>query len=830
MKFLMMIRNRFYLFIFSLLLYVAPTFAQAPIPIANLLEIEIVQAGFNGMFRGDEWFPVQVRIINHGIDFSGRVVVRPETTTGINNTYSVAIPELSAPISSANPTIAQTTLYAIAQERNLTLYVELINQHGATVAAAQTNLRHIAPADRLYAVISPRTLNLIGGVTANALALQADWTLSNIPTQAGAMSAIDTLILDEVNTSTLTQAQADALYDWVLSGGHLIIAGDSDLSNLPAGLSPFTPSGITTADDFSVFERFTNRGDAPVGESLITTGTATGRIIAQADDNTPYIVRHEIGYGTVDYLTFSPSLAPFNIWRGVPQLFFTLFASVQPIPPWAYGFHDWGNTRSALEIMPGLTLLPSVWSLIAFLGAYVFVVGPLNYLLLSWMNRRDYAWVTIPLSIALFSFLAYFLGFELRGDVVTINRLNVVHSWTNSDKAQINQLTGLLSPQRGDYTLSTGSNLLRPLGESLNLLNLDRQSSVEILQANQFEARNFTVDASFMMGFDSQGTVNRPEIEGAVTVTSDETGAKSLRGYIQNDLPITLQHPTIITAGIAYSLGDSLENGLTNFTITQDPNATLESAMASNQEHIFNRAIITGNTLIRSRQNAYIFSNLTDFTPDERSNDTANIQKSIQRDYLIQGLLQEQYATTGRGNRVYLIGWSNQPFLDVTINANQQQIRELNTTLYIIELEANPQPQEKRTITQDQFIWTAIERGNDGMSAPVLFDGSSAVPLVFRFIPQPNAVLAQVDQLTIILDRTTLNTWRGAVELWNWDHQTWERVESLDSPYIVIDNPAPYLGALNAVEVRTIPHNVDLNNINTGTPALNRLGVMQSGY
>lgn len=826
----MIIRNRYCLLLLSLLWGIIPTFAQSPIPIASLLEIEVVQAGFGGMFRGDEWFPIQVRITNYGVDFSGRVVVRPETTAGINHTYSVAIPELPAPLAPTSPTIAQTTLYAIGQERNLTLHVELINQAGVTVASDQVNLRNIPPADRLYAVVSPRTLNLIGAVTANALAFQADWTLANIPTQAGAMSALDALILDEVNTATLTPAQADALYEWVLGGGHLIIAGDSDLSNLPAGLSPFTPANIITADDFSAFERFTNRGDAPVGESLIATGAVTGYVLAQADDDTPYIIRHELGHGTVDYLTFSPSLAPFSSWRGMPDLFFMLLASTQPIPPWAYGFHDWGNARSALEIMPGLTLLPSAWSLIAFLGAYVLVVGPINYLLLSWINRRDYAWVTIPLSIALFSFLAYSLGFELRGDVVTLNRLNIVHVWANNDQAQVNQLTGLLSPQRGTYHLAIDGDLLRPLGESLNVLNLDRQSSVEIRQSGTFEARDFTVDASFMMGFNAQATVPRPAINGAVTVNIDAEGDKSLRGYIQNDLPFTLEHPTIITAGIAYSLGDQLANGLTNFTFTPAERSPLESAIASNQEYIFNRSIITRNTLIRSRQSAYVFSNLTAFTPIESANDPVNVQKSIQRDDLVQALLQEQYATTGRGSRVYLIGWSDQPFLETTINANRQQVRELNTTLYIIELGINAPTPDARLVTQDQFTWTAIERGDDGMSAPVLFDASSAVPLVFRFIPQPNAILEQVDQLTIILDRTTLNIWRGAVDVWNWHDQTWERMESFDSPYIVIDDPARYLGALNAVEIRTIPHNIDANNIDTGTPALNRLGVMQRGH
>lgn len=825
-----MTRNRFCLFLMSLCLFIAPTSAQIPIPITNLLEIEIINAGYGGMYRSDEWFPVQVRISNSGVNFSGRVVVRPETTIGVNNTYSVAIPELSAPLSPDNPTIAQTTLYMIGQDQDLNLYIELINDQDVTVASNRTFVRHIAPADRIYTVISPRSINLISAVTANASALQSTWTLANIPAQQGTMGGIDVLVLDDVDTTPLTARQAETLEAWVLNGGHLIISGDSNLGGLSDDLSPFKPDGLTTTDDFTALERFTKRGDVPRGEALITTGTATGRILAQAHDETPLIIRHEFGHGTVDYLTFSPTLAPLNQWRGTPALFFTLFTTTQKTPPWAYGFFDWTSARTALEIMPGLSLLPSVWSLIAFLGAYIVVVGPINYVVLSWVNRRDYAWFTIPLSILLFSFLAYTLGFELRGEVVTLNQLNVVQSWTNTNQAQVDQLTGLLSPQRGTYHLSSGDNLLRPLGEQIATLNLDRQSSVEIQQSNQFEAKDFTVDASFMMGFATQGMIPRPQINGAVTVMVEPNGNKTLRGYIENDLPFTLNNPTLITAGMAHHLGDQLADGLTDISIipTLQTHVT-ESASPSNQEHIYNRHMISHNRLIRSRQTNYIFSNQADLLPQNYPNDVVGMQRFSQSNYLLQALLQDQYATTARTNRVFLIGWSDQAILNATLNINRQQIRELNTTLYIIELESDYQTQDQRTITQDQFTWTTVERAEATFAAPVFLDPTYSEPLAFRFSPQPNAILEDVERLTVIIDRATVNTWRGALEIWNWETQDWERFETTDDEFIIIDHPTPYLGALNSVEVRTILPVIDHQSDGFGTPTVNRIGIMQSG-
>ncbi|MBK8024645.1 MAG: hypothetical protein IPK19_25285 [Chloroflexi bacterium] len=48
--------------------------------------------------------------------------------------------------------------------------------------------------------------------------------------------------------------------------------------------------------------------------------------------------------------------------------------------------------------------------LFGFLALYILLVGPANYFLLSRINRREWAWVTIPILILVFSALAHTLG------------------------------------------------------------------------------------------------------------------------------------------------------------------------------------------------------------------------------------------------------------------------------------------------------------------------------------------------------------------------------------------------------------------------------------
>ena len=47
--------------------------------------------------------------------------------------------------------------------------------------------------------------------------------------------------------------------------------------------------------------------------------------------------------------------------------------------------------------------LPDVLPIIGFLLIYIALMGPLNYVILNRLNRREWAWVTIPLLIAVFS-------------------------------------------------------------------------------------------------------------------------------------------------------------------------------------------------------------------------------------------------------------------------------------------------------------------------------------------------------------------------------------------------------------------------------------------
>ena len=49
----------------------------------------------------------------------------------------------------------------------------------------------------------------------------------------------------------------------------------------------------------------------------------------------------------------------------------------------------------AVANLPSLAL-PPIGALLVLLAGYIVLVGPVNYLVLRWLDRREWAWVTVP--------------------------------------------------------------------------------------------------------------------------------------------------------------------------------------------------------------------------------------------------------------------------------------------------------------------------------------------------------------------------------------------------------------------------------------------------
>lgn len=768
-----------------------------------------VNAGFDGYFRDSEWIPVIIHAGNSGETVSGRFVVRPETSgSGLINTYSTPV-TLSA---GAQQTVL---LYISARPYASQIRVELIDDNGLVVTQQEAPLRVIQPQDRLNVVISASpvgAVDLTGVHGQNTSGYQANWSIADLPDRA--LDAVDVIMLSDVDSGALSSAQQQALVDWVAAGGELIVTGGQNWQATAAGVADLLPLMPTASREVAGLQPIANwlRADANLSaQTIVATGDlrADAEVLVSDADDTPLLARRSFGGGVVDYLAADPNNAPLRGWAGLPNLWLTLITSGDPQPGWANGFVDWDSASRAVEILPGYDPLPDVLPLFVFLVLYIALVGPLNYLILNRLNRREWAWFTIPALILIFSVLSYRLGFNLRGNEATVNRIALVRSWDQSDRARVDELVGLLSPLRAQYSLAVDPGVsLRPIPRPLQttgLLTRSTQANIDVRESDRFAAQDFNVDASFIAGFDLTQMIDKPAISGSASLAFDSTiaGQQIVRGSVRNDSSITLTDPVILARGVALKIDQALPPGaVRSFDLTlsgeNPPAPALRTPLTISSFLTFRSSNSAKQSVVDILSTDHFSSNIARLTTQT---DYQN-QVDHRRQYFLTSLVDDYYGAAGRGDRVFLAGWSDDTPLttDVTGAAWNAQ----NTTLYLVELATeHAQPVGSVVIAPDQFTWTLLGYDGGTIVGPTNLQIQTGEAISYRFTPLPSAVLDQVNQLTISAESVSAGGATLSIDLYNWATQDWESMRFRNSQVIVSD-PARFLGPQNAVQLRIV--------------------------
>ena len=783
-----------------------------------------VNAGYDTYFREEHWLPVRIQVANNGEDVTGRLIVRPETSGRVvSNAYSVPI-DL--------PTGSEKAVFLYIQARTFppTIRVELLNENSDVVANEEANLTPLASRDLMYIVVSGANANPIpfGEVALGGFnAFQADWGIEDFPDHVLAIDAVNVIVLNSIDSGAFSNAQRTALTDWVTQGGHLIVIGGPNWQATASGLDdilPLRPDGIDTLDEVTGYAQFA--GDLQIDleeRTVIATGDlADDAFVLAGSEDVPLIARRWHGAGTVDYVSADPTLQPLRDWERLPEMWSHLVSSVRPQPVWTAGVKNFDWAHSSLSILPGVNLLPSVWSLCLFLFGYIVVIGPVNYFILSRLNRREWAWITIPLSIILFSVIAWTVGFNLRGNDIIVSRLTVVQSWEDSERAHVQQLVGLLSPRRSDYAVEMPEgrwvNILQPGATTQGLFGTTNvQSSMEIREGSQFRADSFTIDGGIFANFNTQDVIDSPDIGGSLTMLHTVSGTHAFQGSIRNDSEITLEDAVILVDGASYELNSDLEPGdiitISPRNLTADVRDTAPSPLPF--EYIFGfdpgfrisdtggfRIVVGGRSqtpFTVSQIMGEDYLNATEYrsAPEE-------LDETRRRQAFLQAFALEQFGVTARGNQAYLIGWGQADWArDMTIEGAGWTT--VDSTLYIVELNVDvelPPSNQLVELPTEYFTWFTVEK--DGLMEPSmdrmqLFGGEG---VIFRFYPLQELALDEVVEMTITLDRQSGFSQAVPLELWNWEDEAWEswRMQTFDTQDI--EDPMRFIGEHGAIEMR----------------------------
>ncbi|MBN2304951.1 MAG: hypothetical protein JXQ72_10760 [Anaerolineae bacterium] len=775
----------------------------------------IVNAGYGGYYRKGQWTAVRVTVSNQGDNLDGEVRARTGDSGGLEEMT------FSTPIDLPHGARKQIFLYVSLDSYTQRLQIEITDRNGHVVKRETANLRMANTNDILYAVITESPLgavDLTGYAPTTGAAYQANWRIDDIPPLAEALDGLDIMMFHDVDTGTLRAEQVEAISNWVLSGGHLIVAGGDAWQRTTAGFQELLPvalEGTVPVNSMTGLADYLDLAAEPLQDGMTVTRTTPNRStrVLVRVAGVPLVVRGSHGAGVVDFFAADPNAEPLRSWTGKSQLWYTLATSVGQQPSWLGGFKNWPVGREA-TLTTFSTVLPTIIQLCGFLVLYILLIGPINYLILKRLNRREWAWFTIPGLILLFSVLAYTVGFNLRGNTATVNRLSVIQVWPDSEQAQVDTLIGIQSPRRGSYDIAVERGYtfraLPEVGVGLNV-------SAAIKEGTRYTVDSIPIDGGTVASFVSSGYQSAHNFDAAAAWHLDPGLAPRMEGYITNTSEIVLEDAVLLIKGQSRYLG-TLDPGETHaFEIEigpQDPGPLTLGYLAT----WYSRS--SWSYSYNSPGWCFSFSGLSLTIPDvmrqERfscsGGSVSERAQEIRRRYrLLSALVVDTESSGGRDAGAYVFAWSDGPLVGVELAG--RSVNEEDTNLYIIELPVMVASSgEIVEVPPGLTTWTLAELEDPTTLlevGPAQFQLREGTQAAFQFMPMPIVRLDEVHQLAVSFQT------QGplAIQLWNWDRQVWVKINfDPEVSTIRINNPARFIGPENAVNVRILPEDSTVYN------------------
>jgi hypothetical protein len=395
-----------------------------------------------------------------------------------------------------------------------------------------------------------------------------------IPWRWIGLDAVDMLVLQDFTHSALRPDQIAALRGYVAGGGSVLVLGGANWQTLAASplndLWPVTPQAMRTASPVEVgnlvaqylkhkasLSGADRLGGAPV---VVTQGTLRPEArVVRGDGSAPLMTVRDFGAGRVILLAADPTKPPFMGWSGNAALWADIFSQsahtsrlrgvdadyIDSAYSGYYGRGYYGSNGynydpgdqtggttgqllAALARSPQLKT-PPVGYIAWFLALYVFFLVPVNYCVLRYFDRRELAWVTIPIIVIVFSVTSYATALSIKGRAILTREVNIVQGTQGAGEARADSMLWLFSPSRTTYDIS-GNDPQTVVGDYIGQRNSSNSGGVirEPEENQSFTLERAPINMWADRSFVGQSVLNvgrsiHPVVSGNTVVLQNDT-------------------------------------------------------------------------------------------------------------------------------------------------------------------------------------------------------------------------------------------------------------------------------------------------------------------
>lgn len=747
------------------------------------------EAAYQGVFKYGEWLPVLVTLENEGADFVGEVRVQVKTYGG-GVTFA-------APAVLPTHSRKQVTLYVTPNNYSRELNVILL-QGQEEVLRTKIEVQPIIYAEYLIGVVTD-SADELPGLAGIQLEGRPQGTKlvplspNELPGRAEGLRSFNCLVLNDLDGSTLDQAQKDALAAWVGQGGRLVVGGGPAAARtaaaLPDSLLPVTISGTEELETLDGLENYADDTPIHIPGPFVTSRVslvADAQVLAD-QEGTPLIVERSLGKGKVDYVTLDLALSPFDDWNLSRAFWLRL---LQPgatfpthFPPDLSPRQMYsGQLGYALTNLPTLDL-PSLRWLGLVLLVYIALVGPVNYLILRRRRRLDWAWITIPLLTVSFSAGAFGVGYAMRGSDLLLHKISIIRLMSDAP-AEVRTYVGLFSPTQTSYDITVdGRALLSPISMDEGPWGQASALDTSFLQSDPGVVRGLGVNQWAMQSFAAEFTTSElGELESDLEVQGEH-----VVGWITNRTGHHLRDAFVLVGQNFVHLGD-IEPGArvrVDLPLTSEGLGELRGAPISFllfREH-FEFSVPGGpDRSIRLKQAVLDSVFPTDPWSSQNGKESSNLT---------------------------FLAWLDAEILPVSVGGHQTSTQETGLIYTYMPVTFG---QGQLSIPPGFLDYTLIEQTGNLYPSPDSLCGDGVFSGVLEY--QLPAGTENLDIETLTLHIADREWWSGTptISLYDWQEESWQAIEDTATQKEIVEDVGHYVRPAE----RTIRIKIENDTQNTG--------------
>ncbi|MBD0379137.1 DUF7408 domain-containing protein [Paenibacillus sedimenti] len=497
--------------------------------------------------------PVKFTLLNQGADIAGDLVLQIANPNGSKDFSYVQHVEL--PQGSTKEIRMLVPGYTYSKSNNRISFFQNSVQSGKKISLdGSTYLEAFnMPRETMQVGVLARdadTMNFLAvlnqsGKKLNVLHLkQAD-----IPGSALGLAGLDVLVLNDFASDTFTQEQVQAIHLWAQRGGTLILAGGA---GYPKTAAPFIEAAPVTYQGTTAIQNLPELAKSGEKELTVTSPFTISQAqlakdaeIVIAEGNIPLFARKAYGSGSIVYAAYDLSLNPLASWNGNSRLWEQILADPlqravdNTTNQMRFGPQPYWEMQQALEFFPNLQ--PPRLAILAWVMLfYAIVVGPILYFILRRMDRRELAWVVIPLLAVVTSIGIFQFGATNRGSMMAQAFHTVELDGSGSGVMQ--STMSVFLPKGGNLDLKIpGTAAVRPFlqNDNYNGQQINEQSELLIRQeqeATLARLQNVPYSSVSKLHVDEEKRIQTGKLDYTVTSLSGHAAKGEITNHTQHDL------------------------------------------------------------------------------------------------------------------------------------------------------------------------------------------------------------------------------------------------------------------------------------------------------